>query len=98
MPDASPPSHGCATINVLLVDAHAVTRVGVRTVLTGTAERDIAVVGECATADEALALAASLSPRVAVVDLLTDAAGGFGLIKDLRLQTPGIRTLVYTDA
>lgn len=79
-------------ITVLLVDEQAVTRVGLRAVLE--ANRDVRIVGECATAGEALDLAATLHPRVAVIDLLAGGTEAFGLIKDLRVRCENVYPLV----
>jgi DNA-binding NarL/FixJ family response regulator len=83
-------------VTVLVVDPHAVTRLGMRAVLA--AEPDIQIVGECGAADDALELATSLSPHVAVVDVTSVDPAGFGLIKDLRLHAEHTRTLVCSAA
>jgi DNA-binding NarL/FixJ family response regulator len=72
------------------------TRLGAGT--AGAAEDGIRVVGECATAAEALDLAAKLRPHVAIVDLMSDGATGLALIKDLPVQSEHTRTLVYSSA
>lgn len=68
---------------MLLVDRHAITRVGMKAILAG--DPDVRVIGECGCAADALRLATTLHPDVAIVDLLGGADGsGFGLVKDLR--------------
>ena len=63
-------------VRVLLVDDHAVVRLGLRTLLG--AEPDIEVVGEAASAAEALTASARLAPDVVVMDLSMD-GGEHGL-------------------
>ncbi|MFJ9369751.1 response regulator [Nocardia sp. NPDC101769] len=54
-------------IRVLLVDDHPIVREGLRGILCG--ETDISVVGEAATADEAVAAARMYAPDVIFMDL-----------------------------
>lgn len=54
-------------IRVLLADDHPVVRAGLRALLTG--EPGIAVIGEAATADEAVSAAARDRPDVVLMDL-----------------------------
>ena len=63
-------------IRVLLVDDHAVVRLGLRTLLG--AEPDIEVVGEAANAADAVGATARLAPDVVVMDLSMD-GGEHGL-------------------
>ena len=55
------------TINVMLVDDHAVVRSGLRMLLEG--EPDMEIVGEAGTGQEALRAVESLRPDVILVDL-----------------------------
>src|SRR3990172_11100007 len=54
-------------IRVLIADDHTILRAGVRRLLE--AEQDIAVVGEAANGEEAVALAESLRPDVVMMDV-----------------------------
>ncbi|MGY1433710.1 response regulator [Streptomyces reniochalinae] len=56
-----------ATVRVLLCDDHAVVRAGLRALLSST--DGIEVVGEAGSGEEALAVAAGLSPHVVLMDL-----------------------------
>ncbi len=59
--------HGKQTYKILLADGHLLFRRGLRTLLT--AESDMEVVGEAATAGDALSQAQELSPDALVMDL-----------------------------
>jgi DNA-binding NarL/FixJ family response regulator len=61
-------------IRVLIADDHPVFRSGVRAILEG--EPDAEIVGEAATADEAISLAEQLRPDVVVMDLHMPGVGG----------------------
>lgn len=61
-------------IRILIADDHPVFRSGVRAILEG--EADAEVVGEAATADEAITLAEDLRPDIVVMDLHMPGVGG----------------------
>lgn len=61
-------------IRVLIADDHPVFRSGIRAILEG--EPDAEVVGEAATADEAISLAEELRPDIVVMDLHMPGVGG----------------------
>lgn len=79
---------------VLLVDDHPVVRSGLRAVLdTGTVQ----VVGEAATGEEAIALAAHLRPDVVLCDLrLGDGMDGIRTTAALRELDPAPAVLILT--
>lgn len=81
-------------MRVLVVDDHALVRSGLRAVLSATA--DCEVVGEAATGEEAVELAADLRPDVVVMDLSMPGAGGVAATTALRSAMPGVRVLVLT--
>jgi NarL family two-component system response regulator LiaR len=64
-------------ITVLIVDDHKLVRDGVRAYLE--AQPDLQVVGEAATGENAVRLAAELVPDVALMDLVLGEAGGPGM-------------------
>lgn len=76
------PAAGAPT-RVFLVDDHEVVRRGLRDLIDD--EPDMEVVGEAATADQALARGPALRPDVAVLDGLRAAA----LLEGCRLVVPG---------
>src|SRR4029450_1429863 len=79
-----------------LLDDHEVVRRGVRELLE--AERDITVVGEAATAREAMARLPALRPRVAVLDILLPDGDGVSVCRDIRSQLPDLACLMLTSA
>ncbi|MBF4583841.1 response regulator transcription factor [Curtobacterium sp. VKM Ac-2865] len=81
-------------VRVLLVDDHALVRNGLRAVLDTT--DDCEVVGEAATGEDAVELAAVLLPDVVVMDLSMPGAGGVAATRALRARVPGARVLVLT--
>ncbi|MEW1700490.1 response regulator [Streptomyces sp. NPDC093249] len=89
-----------APVRVFLLDDHEVVRRGVRDVLE--AEPDIVVVGEAATAREALARVPAARPDVAVLDVrLGGATGGdhegVEVCRELRAELPGLACLMLTS-
>jgi DNA-binding NarL/FixJ family response regulator len=81
-------------VRVLLVDDHALIREGLRRAFEQT--EDLEVVGEAASADEALALVRSLQPQVAVVDVNLGEANGIELVARLRADHPSMGLVVCT--
>jgi len=82
------------TIRVLVVDDHAVVREGLPHVL-GQAEGFL-VVGEAATGDEALALAAEQQPDVVLLDLSMPGMSGLEVAAALHTRWPAMRVLVLS--
>lgn len=82
------------TIRVLLVDDHPVVRSGLRAVLERGA---VEVVGEAATGEEAIALAAHLHPDVVLCDLrLGEGLNGIQTTAELRALDPAPAVLILT--
>jgi DNA-binding NarL/FixJ family response regulator len=79
---------------VLLVDDHPVVRQGLADVLN--AQPDLAVCGEAGDAATALALADSLSPDVAVVDLTLGATDGLDVVKPLKRGRRSVPSVVFS--
>ncbi|WP_279366334.1 response regulator transcription factor [Microbacterium testaceum] len=83
-------------IRVVIADDHPVVRAGVRALLD--AEADIEVVGEAATADEAVALAASLAPELVLMDLqFGERAAGAEATRRVRALAAPPYVLVLTN-
>lgn len=82
-------------IRLLLVDDHQVVRVGLRTLLgRGTG---VEVVGEAATAEEAVAEAARLAPDVVLLDVRLPDGSGVEACREIRAANPGTRVLFLTS-
>ncbi len=83
------------SVRVVIVEDHPVVRQGLKAVLGGQA--DMTVVGEAASAAEAVALLARESADVIVLDLrLPDASGTEGIAAILKAR-PGSRILVLSS-
>ncbi len=83
------------TITVLLVDDHPVVRSGLRAVLDTGAS--VAVVGEAATGEAAIALAEQLRPDVVLCDLrLGSGIDGIQTTAALRALNPAPAVLILT--
>lgn len=82
-------------ISVFLVDDHLVVREGVRVVLEQSG--DIEIVGEAATAKEAMQRIAATRPRVAVIDVQLPDRPGTELCADIRASHPETACLMLTS-
>jgi NarL family two-component system response regulator LiaR len=83
------------TIRLLIVDDHAVVRQGLREFLR--LQEGIDVVGEAASAAEAVDVAATTSPDVVLLDLVMPDGHGIGALRRLIEVAPGVRVLVLTS-
>lgn len=81
-------------IRVLIVDDHPVVRDGLRSVIDG--EPDMEVAGEAGHGAEALARAAATPVDVVLMDLRMPTMGGVEAIEHLRRTAPSVRVLVLT--
>lgn len=79
---------------ILLVDDHPIVRDGLRGLLE--AQPDFLVVGEAASAEEALAQLRRTAADVVITDIRMPGSGGLALIRRLREQHPQSRALVLT--
>lgn len=83
------------TITVLIVDDHPVVRTGLRSLFENT--DGVRVVGEAASGEEAIALAAHLHPDVVLCDLrLGDGIDGVETTAALRAQSPAPAVIILT--
>ncbi|MFD0313615.1 response regulator [Streptomyces flavalbus] len=82
-------------IRVFLLDDHEVVRRGVHDLLDD--EPDITVVGEAATAEQALARVPALRPQVAVLDVRLPDGDGVSVCRELRSRMPDLACLMLTS-
>jgi two-component system invasion response regulator UvrY len=81
-------------LRIMLVDDHAVVRMGFRLLLDTTA--DLRVVAECGSGEEALKSFAEVNPDVVVLDLSMAGMGGLETLSRLLAKWPGVRVLVLS--
>ncbi len=82
-------------VRVFLLDDHEVVRQGVTAMLE--TQPDLTVVGEAASAAEALARVPALKPDVAVLDVRLPDGDGVQVCRQLRAQLPGLACLMLTS-
>ncbi|SDJ37110.1 response regulator [Streptomyces indicus] len=88
------PNPGAAPIRVLLADDHALVRRGVRLILDS--EPDLEVVAEADNGADAVALARTHEPDLAVLDIAMPRMTGLQAARELARVQPGLRTLMLT--
>jgi DNA-binding NarL/FixJ family response regulator len=82
-------------VRVFLVDDHELVRRGVRELLES--EDDLVVVGEAASAAEALVRVPAVRPDVAVLDVRLPDGDGVTVCRDLRSRLPELACLMLTS-
>jgi DNA-binding NarL/FixJ family response regulator len=83
-----------ASVRIVLADDHPLVRSGLRALLLSADDLD--VVGEAATGEEAVTLAATLQPDVIVMDLRMPGLNGIEATRRILQAHPQIRILVVT--
>ena len=86
---------GGVTIRVFLLDDHELVREGIRSLLES--DEDIEVVGEAATASEALTRVPLAKPDVALLDVRLEEGDGIAVCRDLRAAFPDLACLMLTS-
>jgi len=81
-------------LRIMLVDDHAVVRMGFRLLLDTTP--DLRVVAECGSGEEALRCYGELLPDVTVLDLAMDGMGGLETLSRLLAKWPHASVLVLS--
>jgi DNA-binding NarL/FixJ family response regulator len=81
-------------LRVLLADDHGIVRRGMRALLES--EPDIEVAGEAADGREALALALSLKPDIAIIDVAMPLLNGIDVTAQAVKQLPKLRTIILS--
>ncbi len=82
-------------IRVILVDDHHMVRMGLKAYLSTLP--DIQVVGEAGTGEEAVRLAAELSPDVILMDLLMPGMDGVEATRQVKQISPHTQVIVLTS-
>ncbi|CAN5473298.1 response regulator transcription factor [soil metagenome] len=91
----TPDTESIQTIAVLIVEDHALTRIGLKTALKRT--EDIQVIGEAADGEEAVAQAEKLQPNVILMDVGMPVMDGIQAAKIIIPKNPNIRIIMLTQ-
>ena len=83
-------------IRVLLVDDHALVRMGFRMLLTSSPGEAVEVVGEAGSGEQACQDYARLRPDVVVMDLSMPGMGGLEAVRRLLAQDPKAKVLALS--
>ena len=82
-------------IRILITDDHAIVREGLRALIGGKPDMELA--GEAADGEEAILKARSLQPDVILMDLVMPRKNGIEAIEEIKRQDPDARILVLTS-
>jgi two-component system response regulator NreC len=82
------------TIRLLLVDDHAVVRSGLKMLLEG--QHDVEIVGEAATAAQALAATGQVKPDVILMDIGLPDKSGIEATREIKASYPGVFVVALT--
>jgi DNA-binding NarL/FixJ family response regulator len=82
-------------IRVLIVDDHAVVRIGLRSLLAHTA--GFRVVGEAGTVAEAVAMADQANPDVVLMDIRLPDGSGVEACREIKKSHPDMRIVMLTS-
>jgi DNA-binding NarL/FixJ family response regulator len=82
------------TITVVLADDHGVVRAGLRFLLES--QPGLSVVGEATNGHEAVRIAASLRPQVAVVDIAMPELNGIEATHQIRAECPATQVVILS--
>ena len=82
-------------ITILLVDDHALVRIGLRHILEPCAE--FRLVGEASSGEEALSLNRSRRPQVVLLDVRLPGLTGLEVTARLKRARPGVRVIVMVN-
>jgi NarL family two-component system response regulator LiaR len=82
-------------ISIMIIDDHAIVRQGVRAFLE--IQPDFVVVGEAATGEAGVKLAAEYAPDIALVDLVMPGIDGVEAIRHIKQASPHTQIIVLTS-
>ena len=80
-------------IRLLFADDHAVVRAGVRSMVSGS---EIEIVAEASSGSEALKMAASDQPDVAMLDVRMPEMDGIGCLGQMRAEFPDLPVVMFS--
>ena len=95
MVDPATPVTGGKQIRVFIVDDHELVRRGLSDLLTAT--DDLIIVGEAATAVEALRRIPAAAPDVALLDARLPDGSGIDVCREIRSSQDNVRCLILTS-
>jgi two-component system invasion response regulator UvrY len=81
-------------IRILIADDHEIVRQGLKQIVSESP--GMAVAGEAANGEEALALARKIRYDIAIVDIAMPGRGGLDILKDLRSARPSAKIIVLS--
>src|SRR5579885_1906383 len=87
-------SDGPAMIRLLIVDDHEMVREGLKAILVS--EPDFSIVGEAASAEQALELTERLQPDIALVDIRLPGTNGIELCRIINERYPQTAVIILT--
>jgi DNA-binding NarL/FixJ family response regulator len=87
-------SAASSSIRVVLADDHALVRAGMRSLLNGMSR--VEVVGEAASGEEALELAAREKPDVVLMDIAMKGISGLDAAVRMRERQPEVRVVILS--
>jgi len=82
------------TARIIVVDDHDLARSGLRRLLAGA--RDLEIVGEARSGQEALTLCKALRPDLAVMDVRLPDMDGIAATRAIRASCPETRIILFT--
>ncbi len=82
------------TVRVVVVDDHTLVRQGIVGLLAS--QPDIEVVGQAGNTDEAMAMIASISPDVVLMDISMPGRSGLDATREIRDRFPTVQVIVVT--
>lgn len=85
------------TIKVLIVDDHKLFRQGLRSLMS-TRDDIVEVVGEAATATEAIKLTEQLQPNVVLMDIYMPDGDGLQATREIKKQFPDVAVVILTSS
>lgn len=81
-------------IRILVVDDHAVVRMGLVSLLE--TEGDITVVGEASNGEEAIGKARKLRPDLVLLDIVMPSKDGIAATSEIKSELPEVKILILT--